>query len=319
MSTQVHRQPLLPRATDGRRQGIVLSVLVHIGLVIAIALGLHWRSHTPEASEAELWAAVPQAAAPREALPVVTPAPPTPAPAPEPAPKVVEPPAPLPDAQIAIEKARKEQERQAKEAAEREALKKKLAIEKAEKAEKAAQAEKAAAAEKAAQEARDAEKAAELRPPRIPTSEERVLAAQAGDSVAAQAARRLVAEDYYVNQAGWAPGRAASHLNGIDWSKPVQVVKLPAGELDQWVAANGKLGNYFAPKGTQAGELGINPAGRNLGTFKMPPGEGLQSTAAPILDTWSDPLRPYQARGGGTQIFVSDAQREAIKVYNGIP
>ena len=148
MSTQVHRQPLLPRATDGRRQGIVLSVLVHIGLVIAIALGLHWRSHTPEASEAELWAAVPQAAAPREALPVVTPAPPTPAPAPEPAPKVVEPPAPLPDAQIAIEKARKEQERQAKEAAEREALKKKLAIEKAEKAEKAAQAEKAAKAER---------------------------------------------------------------------------------------------------------------------------------------------------------------------------
>lgn len=150
MSTQVHRQPLLPRATDGRRQGIVLSVLVHIGLVIAIALGLHWRSHTPEASEAELWAAVPQAAAPREALPVVTPPTPTPtpAPAPEPAPKVVEPPAPLPDAQIAIEKARKEQERQAKEAAEREALKKKLAIEKAEKAEKAAQAEKAAKAER---------------------------------------------------------------------------------------------------------------------------------------------------------------------------
>ena len=148
MSTQVHRQPLLPRATDGRRQGIVLSVLVHIGLVIAIALGLHWRSHTPEASEAELWAALPQAAAPREALPVVTPAPPTPAPAPEPAPKVVEPPAPLPDAQIAIEKARKEQERQAKEAAEREALKKTLAIEKAEKAEKAAQAEKAAKAER---------------------------------------------------------------------------------------------------------------------------------------------------------------------------
>lgn len=142
MSTQVHRQPLLPRATDGRRQGIVLSVLIHIGLVIAIALGLHWRSHTPEASEAELWAAVPQAAAPREALPVVTPAPPTPAPAPEPAPKVVEPPAPLPDAQIAIEKARKEQERQAKEVAEREALKKKLAIEKAEKAEKAAKAER---------------------------------------------------------------------------------------------------------------------------------------------------------------------------------
>ncbi|MEO8125292.1 MAG: cell envelope integrity protein TolA [Burkholderiales bacterium] len=168
MNTEtVRRDLLLPREPNGRRQGIALSVLVHIGLVIAIAFGLNWRSHTPKASEAELWAAVPQAAAPREVEPVVAPtppAPPPPAPAPvvKPVPKVVEPPAPLPDAQIAIEKARKEelrkeqerkeQERLAKEAAEREALKKKLAIEKAEKAEKTAQAEKAEKAAKAERE-----------------------------------------------------------------------------------------------------------------------------------------------------------------------
>ena len=169
MSNQfVSRDPLLPRQPDGTRQGVLLSVLVHIGLVIAIAFGLNWRSRVPAASEAELWAAVPQAAAPREVEPVIPPAPPAPPPPPaptpvvKPVPKVVEPPAPLPDAQIAIEKARKEelrkeqerkeQERLAKEAAEREALKKKLAIEKAQKAEKAAQAEKAEKAAKAERE-----------------------------------------------------------------------------------------------------------------------------------------------------------------------
>ncbi len=146
MNAPAQRHPLLPRGADGRRQGIVLSVLVHIGLLIAIAIGLHWRSHTPEASEAELWSAVPQAAAPREAEPVVAPPPPAPpAPAPKPAPKVVEPPAPVPDAQIAIEKARKE--REAREAAaEREVQQKKLAAEKARKAEEAEKAEKAAEA-----------------------------------------------------------------------------------------------------------------------------------------------------------------------------
>lgn len=156
MNTHAQRHPLLPRDADGRRQGIVLSVLVHIGLVVAIAIGLHWRSHTPAASEAELWSAVPQAAAPRAVEPVVTPPPPAPpAPVVQPAPKVVEPPAPLPDAQIAIEKARKEQERLAKEAAEREALQKKLALEKARKAEEAEKAAEAAKAEKAAKAERE--------------------------------------------------------------------------------------------------------------------------------------------------------------------
>ena len=141
MSAQtLQRNPLLPHEPDGRRQGVMLSVLVHIGLVVAIAFGVNWRSREPVAEQAELWAAVPQAAAPREAAPIVPPAPP-PQPAVKPEPKAAEPPAPTPapDAQIAIEKARKEKEREArereaKEAAEREALKKKQALEQAEKA-----------------------------------------------------------------------------------------------------------------------------------------------------------------------------------------
>jgi colicin import membrane protein len=175
MTTQaVSRDLLMPQDPGGSRRGIALSVLVHIGLVVAIAFGLNWRSRVPEAQQAELWAAVPQAAAPREVEPVVQPAPPPPpAPAPvvQPEPKVVEPPkpTPAPDAQIAIEQARKkeeerkareleEQERKAKLAAEREAQKKKLALEKAEKAAKAEKAEKAAKAERERLEKQAAEK-----------------------------------------------------------------------------------------------------------------------------------------------------------------
>lgn len=115
------REAFAPREHEGRARGIGLSVLVHAGLVVAIAFGVSWRSHTPEAYEAELWAAVPQAAAPRAVEPEPVPV----APPPRPAPVVVAPPPPksaeVPDAKIAIEKARQEQLRkQQQEAAERE-------------------------------------------------------------------------------------------------------------------------------------------------------------------------------------------------------
>lgn len=105
------REAFAPRPAEGRARGIALSLLVHVGLVVAIAFGVSWRSRTPEAQEAELWAAVPQAAAARAVDP--DPAPPVADP-PRPAPPVVAPPPPkvveVPDAKIAIEKARKEQQ-----------------------------------------------------------------------------------------------------------------------------------------------------------------------------------------------------------------
>ena len=110
------REAFAPRPAEGRARGIALSLLVHAGLVVAIAFGVSWRSHTPEAQEAELWAAVPQAAAARAVEP--DPAPPAAEP-PRPAPPTVAPPPPkpveVPDAKIAIEKARKEQQQARKE------------------------------------------------------------------------------------------------------------------------------------------------------------------------------------------------------------
>jgi colicin import membrane protein len=104
---------LKPRRADGLGRGAMLAIFVHVCLIIALAFGVNWRASEPEGTSAELWANVPQQAAP-PARPAVEP--PTPAPRPEPAP----PPPPKPtapdpaaqaarDAQIATEKAEREE------------------------------------------------------------------------------------------------------------------------------------------------------------------------------------------------------------------
>lgn len=111
LNSRFTRDALKPRQPRGMGRGLSLAVLVHVGLIIAIAIGVSWRSRTPDAVQAELWAAVPQTAAPRAVEPEPTPAPPPP---PKPAPKAEEappPPKPAPDPQIAIEKAKQEKEK----------------------------------------------------------------------------------------------------------------------------------------------------------------------------------------------------------------
>jgi colicin import membrane protein len=155
-STLKRHDNLMPQRPGGIGKGTALALLVHVGLIIALAFGVAWRSQTPAGVSAELWAAVPQVAAPPPAPePRPTPTPPQPQP-PQPQPKAEEPPKPSQaqiDAQIAIEKERaerkqrelreqqqreqerKEQERQAK--LEREKAER-IEREKAEKAEKLA-------------------------------------------------------------------------------------------------------------------------------------------------------------------------------------
>jgi len=104
------RDATMPRSADGLGRGAVLAVLVHLLLIVAIAFSVNWRAHVPEGVTAELWSAVPQIAAPRAVSPPPTPAP---APAPEvkrpaPVPKATPEPPPVVDAQIAIEKAKRE-------------------------------------------------------------------------------------------------------------------------------------------------------------------------------------------------------------------
>ena len=113
-SIALPRDALMPRPPAGMGAGLVLALLVHGLLIVALAFGVAWRSSEPDAVEAELWAAVPQLAAPPAPPPVPKPVevkPPEPAPAPkrEPTPA----PEPVPDAQIAIEKARREEAKRA--------------------------------------------------------------------------------------------------------------------------------------------------------------------------------------------------------------
>jgi colicin import membrane protein len=134
----------------------LLALLAHGGLVGALALGLNWRLPQPDVlASAELWAAVPQVAAPAP-TPAPTPPPAPPERRPEPAPPKPVPPKPVEadrDAEIALEKAakRKKEQQAARETAERE----KRAQEKALLLKKAAE-DKRLADEKIAQRQRQA-------------------------------------------------------------------------------------------------------------------------------------------------------------------
>jgi colicin import membrane protein len=123
---------LRPHAPGGMGQGALWSLLAHALLLTALTFAVSWRSQPPPTFSAELWAAMPQAAAPRAAEVPPPPAPPQPAPAARAAPPAPAAP-PQPDAQIAIEKARQAQlERERQDQLERA----RIAREKSEKAER---------------------------------------------------------------------------------------------------------------------------------------------------------------------------------------
>ena len=160
------RDPFMPRSVQRNGPALSLALFAHALLILALAFGVNWRNSEPTSIAAELWSAVPQAAAPR-AVEVPTPPPPAevrkpePIVKPEPAPKPEAP--PLPDPQIAIEKAKREEAKRVQAA--EEAARDKKAAEKAQR-EKDELAQKKAAAEKLAKdkaEKADAAKQAALR------------------------------------------------------------------------------------------------------------------------------------------------------------
>ena len=110
------RDQFAPPRPPGRKRAIALAVLAHVVLIGALTWGVNWKTSADQpAVEAELWAAIPQQAAPRAAEP--PPPPPAPAPAPAPVPQPAPPPpAPAPppkaepdpqQADIAIEREKK--------------------------------------------------------------------------------------------------------------------------------------------------------------------------------------------------------------------
>ena len=131
------RDIFAPQKLPGMRSGLALAIAAHVLLIVAIAWSVHWKSSEPEGVEAELWAAVPQTAAPRVEAPQPQP---QPQPRPAPPPPVVQsaPPTPVQqDAQIAIER-----ERAAREKARQEELQRAEAARKAEELKKREDAKK---------------------------------------------------------------------------------------------------------------------------------------------------------------------------------
>jgi colicin import membrane protein len=122
MTSATASSVLMPQQPPGMAGGAALALAAHAALVAALAVGVDWQHQSDVPVAAELWAAVPTAAAPPLPEPALAPAPtPAPAPAPVPAPPPpVAAPAPPPD--IAIERDReRERERERRAQAERQA------------------------------------------------------------------------------------------------------------------------------------------------------------------------------------------------------
>ncbi len=265
-STTPVQSDLLPQPPGGMAPGAVLAVLAHAGLLAALAAGVNWRSHAPDVVAAELWASVPQVAAPR---PVSPPPPQSPPPAPAPVPAPVPPPAPkpapapppaaaqLPDPQIAIEQERRRQTLAQEQAAREEAARQKKA-----EAQAVAQAEARArrAREREARLKAEAEAAAKEK------EMERARLAQAARERAADDARlakqRKENLERMLGQAGAATGTGAPTSRGtaaqdaapsasyagrlVASIKPnivftVQLRNNPAAEVEVRTAPNGSV------------------------------------------------------------------------------
>ena len=102
MHAATDRLDFAPPDTPGQLRALVLAVVAHVLLVAALTWGVHWKSEVEIVSaEAELWASMPVAAAPRRQDPPPEPPPPPeePKPIPKPAPKPEPAPPPAPEAE----------------------------------------------------------------------------------------------------------------------------------------------------------------------------------------------------------------------------
>ena len=135
MSAQAKHLEFAPPPPRGTARSVGAALVVHGLLIVALTAGIQWKQDNNLSVEAELWSAVPMAAAPPlvEAEP-----PPPPPPPPKPVVKAPEPPAPNRDAEIALAKKRKvEEEKKLQDALKAEERRKEVVKKEAEKKAKA--------------------------------------------------------------------------------------------------------------------------------------------------------------------------------------
>jgi colicin import membrane protein len=241
-------RPRPPRKITGKWLALALALLVEAAFVAVLVFSVTWQNRKPEPVTAELYAP-PTKAPPTDVPPVVKPPPPTPPePAPEPAPKPepVKPPPPKPEpkasvpdahaAEIAL-KARAEEERRQKDAAQRLEAQKKAEAERrdAQKARERKEAEDRRLAEE--KKAQDDKRAAEARVRQ--QKETDALLAQADSEARAHAQK--AAEDAARGraQADWIRSIQAKIRNNVNVPPDIagnpeaifEVVQLPTGEI----------------------------------------------------------------------------------------
>jgi len=137
--------------------------------------------------------------------------------------------------------------------------------------------------------------------------------------------RQEAATNFYRLQ-GFADADIPSHLAGIDFTRPVDVVTLNGSKrLYQFQVPSAPQGNYYTFYGsTTASELGISPYGFNRTTQMVVPKiqqtytttqpvQMLRSTAASVGDFWSVRGQTFQTQGGGLQLF--SGQKPAFRLY----
>ncbi|MGR8929556.1 MAG: polymorphic toxin type 46 domain-containing protein [Gammaproteobacteria bacterium] len=131
-------------------------------------------------------------------------------------------------------------------------------------------------------------------------------------------ARKKIATQFYEQQ-GMPAAKISGHLDGIDFSKPVEVTELPPGKiLHQFQVPDAPQGNYYAESGAKPSDLGIADKARDWNSGKIVEKQinvyttnstvkVLRSTAASIKDTWSIPNETILTNGGATQYFTTSS------------
>jgi hypothetical protein len=121
-----------------------------------------------------------------------------------------------------------------------------------------------------------------------------------------KASRRWKATEFY-KDAGWPKEKIMQHLRGIDFNKPVEIVRVPEGKrLIQYQLPDSPQGSYYAEPGTPAYGLGIYTSGLIEKSFKVSESTfALKSTAAEMtIDWFSDLPWEIKAPGGNYQLFI---------------
>ena len=128
-----------------------------------------------------------------------------------------------------------------------------------------------------------------------------------------QKAKLDTAEQFYKDNG--VTGDLDSHLKGIDYNQPVEVVTLKSGEvyeqfsyLDR-VTGEPRVGNYFAEIGADPTQLGIPVAGRVRVQVTLKEDVSFLKTATASIESWNGDGAVFG--GGGIQYF-SPAGKSAI-------